>query len=377
MAATPSDLICTPENERPTNRQKTDNMTDDLPDIQVRVDLTDRIKAKLRRWLYQIESNKLLLIGFTIAFIIWTASVLCAIILERKYIDNSPNNITTVDGMSNALNVYTYAATYSANKTQSVTLQLLTQNSKVWAIEGDCIRTTKKPLTAYNRTLLHVQRFEAVFNKEGIPLFALANSYLIYTITAVSAIKNKTGCVFFYFFNTKETIEDFLRSNDPSNQLDVQGYYNKSIKCIKTDGLQHDAFFSLNSTGETFVGILANVSTNITYRVRGIIIEYNTSNCQQERIHNLTYNKPLKINICKNIICAFKSNETTIVIDSKEQGVHIHWEPKPLELTLVVWIVIMIAGLLNLICLICLILYCLKFLWKKTKQKRNICTCRQ
>lgn len=249
--------------------------------------------------------------------------------------------------MSTALNVYTYSVTYNAKTTQSVTLQLLTQNSTVWAIEGDCIRTNKKPLRTYNRTLLHenstVQRFEAVFNKEGIPLYALANSYLIYTITAD---KNKTGCVFLYFFSTKEAIEDFLQSNDSSN---VQGYYNKSINCIKTDGVKHDAFFSLNSTGKTFVGILANVSANITYIVRGIIVEYNTSNCQQENIHFLTYNKPLKINICKSGFCAFTSNETIIVIDSEEQGVHVHWESKPLELTLAVWIIIMLLVILVVI----------------------------
>ena len=283
-------------------------------------------------------------------------SIMISITLEREYIDNSPNKVTPVEGTQGAStksSAFTYAVSYSANKTQAVTLELLTQNSRVWAITGDCIVINREPIETYNQTLVNsaVRRFEAAFYKkdrEGVPLFALANSSLLYTITAVST--NENGCVFLYLFNTKEALEDFLRSDNSDDLINIQGYYNRSDDCIKTDGTPHDVFFSINVTGETFVGIAANVSANITYTVRGTVVEYDTSNCTKNDIYNLTYNKPLKIDVCKSNFCAFQSNETIIVVDSEEQGVLIHWEPRPLELTLIVWIIIFsIVGLVILV----------------------------
>ncbi|XP_019856253.1 PREDICTED: uncharacterized protein LOC109584819 [Amphimedon queenslandica] len=201
------------------------------------------------------------------------------------------------------------------------------------------------------------------------------NSSLLYTITAVSTAENKNGCVFLYFFNTKEALEEFLQNDNSDNLMNIQGYYNNSDECIETDGIPHDAFFSINVTGETFVGIAVNVSANITYTLKGTIVEYNTSNCTQGDTYNLTYNTPLKIDICKSSFCAFQSNETTIVIDSEEQGVLIHWDPKPLELTLAVWIIIFtMVGLAILTCSVFSLYFvvkCLRKIPKKCKKKRG------
>lgn len=255
--------------------------------------------------------------------------------------------------MSTKSNIFTYSATYSTNKTQSVTLELLTPKSTVRVIKGEenCITTIYKTFTAKGNISLNstVRRSEVAFYKDDTPLFTLPNSSLNYTIRAVST--NKTGCIYFYFFKSRCAFENFLRSNGSISN--IEGYYTKSINCTMTDGIQHNVSFSINVTGETFVGLVANVSTNITitYNVSGLMIGYNTLNCD---VHNLIYKKPLKIDICKSIFCAFKSNKTIIVIESKEQGVHVHWEAEPLQFPLLVWIIIMLAGLL----VICLILYC-------------------